>query len=108
MPSNANHGVGGPFAMSIETNDSTEPRRSYKTTFNVKAILAALGDTPIEVREALIAARVATDKRAPSDSAIYQWRSRGRIALRWLPSVLYTATVLHGLKFADAFIVRRH
>ena len=69
-----------------------------------KAILKALGWNPQSVRKALVAHKQGTNDQ-PSDWAIYQWTSRGKIASEWRPRLLYAALRMGRLDLAEALQV---
>ena len=76
----------------------------YPVVFDDNAILHALGTSPEAIRRNLRLYRQ-TDLQSPSAMTIYQWVSRGRIAEKWRPRLLYCAlrsgklTMAQALKF---------
>jgi hypothetical protein len=72
--------------------------------WNDTAILKALGWTPANIRRVLISQKQATADE-PTDWAIYQWTSRGKIASAWRPRLLYCALRLDRITLAEAFRV---
>jgi len=80
------------------------PTETRFVSWDDKAILKALGWNPQAVRKALILHKQGTDN-TPSDWAIYQWTSRGRIASAWRPRLLYSALRMGRLDLAEALQV---
>ena len=69
-----------------------------------RTILKALGWSPPNVRRALMSQKQGTPD-TPTDWAIYQWTSRGKIAAEWRPRLLYTALRLDRIELVEAFKV---
>lgn len=76
----------------------------FPVIFDDGAILQALGNKPEAIRRNLRLFRQ-TDLSQPTAMTIYQWVSRGRIAEKWRPRLLYCAlrsgklTMAQALKF---------
>lgn len=68
------------------------------------AILKALGWTPAPIRKALMLHKQGTADQ-PTDWAIYQWTSRGKIASEWRPRLLYCALRMDRMTLQEAFKV---
>ena len=82
-----------------ETTPTTRP-----VSWDDHAILKALGWTPANIRRVLVSQKQATPDE-PTDWAIYQWTSRGKIAAEWRPRLLYCALRLERITLAQAFKV---
>lgn len=79
-----------------------EPDGPRFVGWNDAAILDALGNSPQAIRRALMSQRQGTATQ-PTDWAIYQWVSRGRIASIWRARMIYTALRLGRLTPVEVF-----
>jgi hypothetical protein len=73
----------------------------YPVAFDDRAIIKALGSSPEAIRRNLRLYNQ-TDLQQPTDMTIYQWVSRGKIADRWRPRLLYCALRSGKLSMAQA------
>lgn len=87
----------------MATPDSVTGATRY-VGWDDKTILKALGWSPQAIRRALIAHKQGTED-SPTDWAIYQWASRGKIAAEWRPRLLYCALRMGRIELVEAFRV---